>query len=154
MEHRWGARLKAEIPVLLKTRGGVIGAGCIKDFSVSGAFIATTLPIAVLSQVNVTFRSGRRNTHSTGSSTFEAQVVRRTPDGFAVEWCEFATHDAIAFAAAKRVKLLRRSERTAPRSCPAGVERPRHVANVSLSHGSRDGTSDVTQPGSGSRYRV
>jgi hypothetical protein len=100
MEHRWGERLEVALPVRIRAPYGLVGSGLVTNFSVSGAFIATTLPVAPLSQVRVSFRFGRRAArimHLDGS-TFAAQVVRHNAAGFAVEWCEFGTEDVVAFA--------------------------------------------------------
>jgi len=104
MEHRWGERLEVALPVRIRAPYGLIGAGVVTNFSVSGAFIATTLPVAPLSQVRVSFRLGRRAARimHIGTSTFAAQVVRRNAAGFAVEWCEFGAEDMVAFANSSR----------------------------------------------------
>jgi hypothetical protein len=100
MEHRWGERLEVALPVRIRAPYGLIGTGLVVNFSVSGAFIATTLPVAGLSQVRVSFRFGRRaaRTMHLDRATFAAQVVRHNAAGFAVEWCEFGAEDIVAFA--------------------------------------------------------
>src|SRR3977135_3348526 len=104
MEHRWGERLEVALPVRIRAPYGLIGSGLVINFSVSGAFIATTLPVAPLSRVRVSFRFGRRAARimHLGSSTFAAQVVRHNSAGFAVEWSEFGTEDVVAFANSTR----------------------------------------------------
>jgi PilZ domain len=104
MEHRWGERLEVALPVRIRAPYGLVGAGLVTNFSVSGAFIATTLPVAPLSQVRVTFPLGRYAARKMlqDSSTFAAQVVRQNAAGFAVEWCEFGAEDVVAFANANR----------------------------------------------------
>ena len=100
MEHRWGERLEVALPGRIRAPYGLIGSGLVTNFSVSGAFIATTLPVAPLSQVRVSFQLGRRAARimHTDGSTFVAQVVRHNAAGFAVEWCDFGTEDVVAFA--------------------------------------------------------
>jgi hypothetical protein len=104
MEHRWGERLEVALPVRIRAPYGLIGTGLVTNFSVSGAFIATTLPVTLLSQVRVSFRFGRRAARELhrDSSTFAAQVVRQNAAGFAVEWCEFGAQDVVAFANCNR----------------------------------------------------
>jgi hypothetical protein len=104
VEHRWGERLEVALPVRIRARYGLVGSGVVTNFSVSGAFITTTLPVAPLSEVRVSFRFGRRAARimHLGSSTFAAQVVRQNAAGFAVEWCEFGTEDVVAFANCNR----------------------------------------------------
>jgi uncharacterized protein (DUF58 family) len=104
MEHRWGERLEVALPVRIRAPYGLIGSGLVINFSVSGAFIATTLPVAPLSRVKVSFRFGRRAARimQLGSSTFAAQVVRHNAAGFAVEWSEFGAEDVVVFANSSR----------------------------------------------------
>jgi hypothetical protein len=104
MEHRWGERVEVALPVRIRAPFGLVGTGLVTNFSVSGAFIATTLPVAPLSQVRVTFAFGRRAARNMqpGSSTFAGQVVRHNSAGFAVEWCEFGDEDVVAFANSNR----------------------------------------------------
>lgn len=107
MEHRWGERLEVALPVRIRAPYGLVGTGLVSNFSVSGAFIATTLPVALLSQVRVSFLFGRlaaRALHR-DNSTFAAQVVRRNAAGFAVEWCEFGTDEVVAFANSNRTSV-------------------------------------------------
>ena len=104
MEHRWGERLAVALAVRIRAPYGLVGTGFVTNFSVSGAFVATTLPVAPLSQVRVTFPYGRYAARKMqqSSSTFVAQVVRQNASGFAVEWCEFGTEDVVAVANANR----------------------------------------------------
>ena len=127
MEHRWGERLEVALPVRIRAPFGLIGTGLVVNFSVSGAFIATTLPVALLSRVSVSFRFGRRAARimQLGSSTFEAQVVRQNAAGFAVEWCEFGTEDVVAFANSNRSHVLFAHYRpSAPASNLLSVKHP------------------------------
>jgi len=104
MEHRWGERFEVALPVRVRAPYGLIGTGLAVNLSVSGAFVATTLPIALLSQVRVSFRFGRRAARimRRDSATFAAQVVRQNAAGFAIEWCEFGTEEFVAFANSNR----------------------------------------------------
>ena len=104
MEHRWGERLKVALPVRIDAACGLVGTGLVINFSVSGAFIASPLPVPLLSQVRVSFRlSARTGSLWRGNGTsLEGQVVRRTATGFAIEWCEFGTDEVVALANSKR----------------------------------------------------
>ena len=109
MEHRWGERIKVALPVRIHAACGLIGSGLVVDFSVSGAFIATTLPVALLSEVQINFRadSGKgRPFDLHRGTTFTAQVVRRNSAGFAVEWHEFGSAAVLTFAVANRAPSL------------------------------------------------
>jgi hypothetical protein len=127
MEHRWGERLEVAVPVRIRAPYGLVGSGLVTNFSVSGAFIATTLPVAVLSKVRVSFRFGRRAAQimQLGSSTFVAQVVRQNAAGFAVEWCDFGTEDVVAFANTYRSGVAFTHYRpSAPASTLLSAKRP------------------------------
>jgi hypothetical protein len=121
MEHRWGERLDVALPVRIRAPYGLVGSGLVVNFSVSGAFIATTLPVAVLSKIRVSFRFGRRAAQimHPGCSTFAAQVIRQNAAGFAVEWCEFGTEEVVAFANTCRsgVALTHYGPRRQPQPC-------------------------------------
>jgi hypothetical protein len=58
------------------------------NVSASGALIATRLPAPVLSNLEVLVRSNRVGRDS--DLCIPGQVIRRTPEGLAVEWFEFA----------------------------------------------------------------
>src|SRR5437762_77850 len=88
MEHRWGERRASNKSVYLRTRSGLAAKGAVRDVSISGALVITPMPVALYSYVCVYFR-GAYGTHYTNAAA-EGQVVRRLPDGFAIEWCEFA----------------------------------------------------------------
>lgn len=87
MEHRWGHRHAVTHHVRLRTREGETASGEILNISVSGALILTDLQASILTHVTVDFGASRQ---SPGSASLEAQVVRRTQGGIAVEWTEFA----------------------------------------------------------------
>jgi PilZ domain len=87
MEHRWGNRHDTNKSVRLRTAGGAAAQGRVLNVSVSGAFVSTHLPAPVLSHIQVSFEVG----HWDGEpATIDAQVIRRTAQGLALEWTEFA----------------------------------------------------------------
>ena len=88
MEHRWGQRVEIRRRVRLRTRSGVVGHGMLHDVSISGAFIVSPLPARLLSYIQVQFTTADHG-YQFGTAV-EGQIVRRTPQGFALEWCEFA----------------------------------------------------------------
>jgi hypothetical protein len=88
MEHRWGQRRQTNRSVLLKTQGGLAAQGHIRNVSLSGAFVVTPLPVPPLTRLLLFMTpdgSDRRNLQPV-----DAQVVRCTADGIAIEWREFA----------------------------------------------------------------
>lgn len=86
MEHRWGQRVPIGIEVRLACRPYAIGAGWMRDASMSGAFLRTELappPLArVRIEINVERPDGRR-----GTRQLLAHVVRHDATGIGVEWC-------------------------------------------------------------------
>jgi hypothetical protein len=96
MEHRWGQRWDVERSITIRTRGGLAARGCVRNVSISGAFIASPLPVRLLSYVQVHFVA-EQGAHRVNRS-IDGQVVRRAADGFAVEWCEFAPDSVLALA--------------------------------------------------------
>jgi hypothetical protein len=94
VEHRYGKRYAAQIPVRLRTRGGVIAQGHICSVSISGVAITTELPLRLGSHVQLQVLGTNRRPAS--ADALEGQVVRRTADGFGIEWCEFGTEAARA----------------------------------------------------------
>jgi PilZ domain-containing protein len=96
VEHRWGQRQQIQRRVRLRTRSGVIGHGVVSDVSISGAFIVSPLPTPLLSYVQVQFTTADHGYRF--GTAIEGQVVRRTPRGFGLEWCEFAPQAVCALA--------------------------------------------------------
>ena len=86
MEHRWGERLSVHTRVALRVQGGSRGIGYIRDVSISGALVVTSMRASQMSFVRVYLSAG----HSRSMASIEGQVVRHTGNGFAIEWCELA----------------------------------------------------------------
>jgi PilZ domain len=85
MEHRCGSRYSADIGVYVSARAGTLSsAGRLCDVSISGGFIVTALPIEPLNMISLQFSAGFP------IARLQAQVIRRTADGVAVEWQEYA----------------------------------------------------------------
>ena len=88
MEHRWGQRRAVHQRVHLRTVNGLAAVGYIVSVSISGAFIKTPLPAVPLSVIVVSFAGEKGRSRSRASSVVEAQVVRGSSEGIALEWCE------------------------------------------------------------------
>jgi len=86
MEHRLGARHTTDVDVYLRTWGSTVSArGRLRDLSVSGAFISTSLPCRPLLHVTVQISpDGRRRS----GAALEGQIVRLEEGGIGVEWSE------------------------------------------------------------------
>jgi len=83
MEHRWGRRISCTAPVRVTLENGLIGSGRLRNASSSGAFIETTLATPMLSRVSIAITRDDRTQRE-----IRAIVVRRDPDGIAIEWCK------------------------------------------------------------------
>jgi hypothetical protein len=88
MEHRWGERYTLDHPIRIRTQGGLLASGDLVDVSVSGAFIATPLPAALYSHVQILLYNSQHDRRP--SWTLDAQVVRKSRRGVGVEWQELA----------------------------------------------------------------
>lgn len=96
MDHRWGKRLPVDIEVFLEGPSGARAIGRIRNVSVSGALIATRLRVPPLARVSVT--TAGRSEPDTAEAI--AYVVRQTPFGLGIEWCELAPAPVRAMLAA------------------------------------------------------
>jgi hypothetical protein len=89
MEHRCGYRRTVDVPVVLRTRGGLAGTGVVRDLSASGAGLVTALPLQVHARVHVQFTLQEKGA-SPRRVSIEAEVVRSTTTGYGMEWADFA----------------------------------------------------------------
>jgi hypothetical protein len=88
MEHRCGTRYKVDLAVYARAHAGVVSSfGRLRDVSLTGGFLETALPAQPLSHISL------RLTDAEGElgPRLEGQVIRRTPTGLGIEWCEYAT---------------------------------------------------------------
>jgi hypothetical protein len=93
MEHRWGERKAIDVPVRFVALPATIGAGRITNVSMTGAFMETQSPVRLLCMLYVEMihlpkLEGRKRRLS-------ASVVRRTPLGVGIEWCEPVSKSAL-----------------------------------------------------------
>jgi hypothetical protein len=84
MEHRWGNRIACHARVRLACGATQAGEGLIRNVSISGAFIETSLALTPPAILLVTIRRSDGATET----TLPACVVRRETGGVAVEWSE------------------------------------------------------------------
>jgi hypothetical protein len=87
MERRYGQRRTSSLTVTLRTKQGVAVEGQVSEISSSGALVAAPWPAKLNSQVLLQFRVHRSNSKEAAAW---AEVIRRAPNGFAVEWEEFS----------------------------------------------------------------
>jgi hypothetical protein len=104
MEHRWGGRQRLTLDVLLDCRPLAYGRGRVRDASVSGVFVETTISAPPHARVAVVFtttdheaatapslaRGPRLNPIGAVTRLYriEAQVARVAADGLALAWGE------------------------------------------------------------------
>ena len=84
MEHRWGYRRQFDRIVWVRTAGGATSRGCIRNVSISGAWVDSPLQLPALVNVSIQFRVLRAG--RTATRSLRGQVVRVAQSGFAVEW--------------------------------------------------------------------
>jgi hypothetical protein len=95
MEHRWGTRVELDSPAELATAEGVCSDGRVCNASLSGAFVATTARIPLLSRVAL-------RPLVPGGGWLDACVVRVETNGLALEWLEPGLHPVSALLALGR----------------------------------------------------
>jgi hypothetical protein len=99
-----------------------IGTGRILNISMTGAFMATRMPLRLLSVVYVASSCSRR-VRTSGMAAF---VVRHDAGGVGLEWCE-ALQDGLGVVA--RLALLSNNDVEAAAVQPLPAEsRPQHAA--------------------------
>jgi hypothetical protein len=99
MEHRCGFRRIVNVPVRVRTRSGLASQATLCEVSLSGARLVCSLPLPMNSSVLVQFAVRRADSTVPKRVTLEAEVVRSTDTGFALEWLEFAPEAARALYA-------------------------------------------------------
>jgi hypothetical protein len=94
MEHRWGQRVTLEVPVRLYLDDAALGRGLMRNVSISGALIETSLEIPVFTNIVVALASIEKS----GPRIHElaASVVRSLPTGLGVEWRDMACPAVVA----------------------------------------------------------
>lgn len=92
MEHRWGERVEFDCPALLELPDGARGQGQVRNASISGAWIETTMKLPAYTAATVILALGP------GRRTIElpACVVRAGRGGIGVEWRDMGVPTLIA----------------------------------------------------------
>lgn len=91
MEHRWGQRVLADVPVTITCEGRNFGMGRVSNVSLSGALLVTPLKIPLHASISIAPIGEARP-----KEEMAACVVRTVPGGFAVEWRDMASPPVIA----------------------------------------------------------
>jgi len=96
MEHHRGQRHSTDVTVQFFTRPDTIGVGRVLNVSATGAFMETRLPLRPLALL---YLEPTIPLPAVGTSErIAATVVRCTPTGVGLEWCEFAAEATRAYA--------------------------------------------------------
>jgi hypothetical protein len=93
MEHRCGYRRVIDVRVTVRTRTALACKATLCEVSASGGRIVCSVPLPLYSTVYVQFWVARDAGRSK-KETLEAEVVRETDTGYALEWAEFAPEAA------------------------------------------------------------
>jgi hypothetical protein len=84
MEHRWGRRFPVDLPVRLVLSSGVVTWGRLRNLSVTGAFIESSLPPPLNALVYIE-RAGEGHWPPCAMA---AAVIRHGNGGVGLEWCD------------------------------------------------------------------
>ena len=87
LEHRWGERIRVNIPVQVAAQasGGI--DGFLKNVSLSGALMAIDVDLRLHSLIEISIRLPPP---CLCDAVVKAHVTRKVHDAVGVEWCEFA----------------------------------------------------------------
>ena len=86
-ELRWGWRKPCRARVRIVNADGASGSGHLRDVSLSGAFLETSLSLALNSTITVHVR---RDESRKGDIVMNATVMRLADNGAGVEWLDVA----------------------------------------------------------------
>jgi hypothetical protein len=87
LEHRWGERVCVDIPVGVSAAASARVGGCVKNLSLTGAFLKCDCELRLHALIEVHIElpqpAGR-------VVVVEAYVSRKVDEGVGIEWCRFA----------------------------------------------------------------
>lgn len=87
IEHRWGERVRVNIPVQVAALTLVGIDGRLKNLSLSGALLKAELDLRLHSIIEVSLNLPLP---IVAGALIKAHVTRKLKEDVAVEWCEFA----------------------------------------------------------------
>jgi hypothetical protein len=87
LEHRWGERVKVNIPVRVESNHSTGVNGRMRNLSLSGALMTSDSDLRINSLIEVSIALPPP---STRTAVIKALVSRKFNEGVAIEWNEFA----------------------------------------------------------------
>jgi PilZ domain len=102
MDHRWGHRSRADLPVQLRVSSRILATGRLCDISISGGFIRSATVPALMTRIRLIGIS--RPGAQSEPLELEGFVVRRAVDGFGIEWVELTSGAGPEVTAAPTVR--------------------------------------------------
>ena len=87
LEHRWGERVRVNLPVHVSASALAEVDGCMKNLSLSGAFMKADCELRLHTLIAVRIEL---SPPSSRAAVLDAYVSRKLKQGFGIEWCEFA----------------------------------------------------------------
>ena len=86
-EHRWGERIRLDLPVEVLEEGRAEVGGHLKNISLSGALLQSGVDLRLHALIGVRIA---RASSTADSHVVKARVSRKPSHGVGIEWCEFA----------------------------------------------------------------
>jgi hypothetical protein len=130
MEHRWGTRQTLDVAVQLHIGSGLPVSGRMLNASSSGAYVATSATLPIMTRVHVVLGSARQQ-HGR-SHRVAAYIVRTDGDGIGIEWQEFAPSAVLALMDA--LELLPSRASFAAAAIHRAMEARRECQYIPLPH--------------------
>lgn len=87
LEHRWGERIRVNLPVRLSANALDAVDGCMKNLSLSGALMKAECELRLHALIEVRIDLP---TPLSRVAVLNAHVSRKLKQGVGIEWCEFA----------------------------------------------------------------
>jgi|SRR5450755_1955964 hypothetical protein len=87
LEHRWGERVRVNIPVRVSAPAVESVDGCMKNLSLSGALMKSDCDLRLHTLIEVRIELPAP---SPRAALVKAHVSRKLKKGIGIEWCEFA----------------------------------------------------------------
>ena len=88
MEHRWGERVRVDLPVQITSHPFSVKHGRLTTLSVSGASIRADFDLRLLSRIQVVIDVPHKV--RSAAQSIDAYVTRMSKTTIGIEWCEFS----------------------------------------------------------------